>query len=108
MSLKTNINKLHSDLISKYQSVTISEKSNKTFGNYFEISVNESSKTLKLIITKKSIESDNFNWNYYSNPEDDNSVLVERNSHVNDFVETVKDIFEKNRFDSDYLSKINS
>ena len=107
MNLKTNINKIHSDLLTRYNDVTITEKSNKKFGNYFEISVNETSKTLKMIVTKQSIESDNFDWTYYSNPEDDNSVLVERNSNLSNFLNTVEDIFEKNRFDSDYLEKIN-
>lgn len=107
MNLKTNINKLHSDLLSNYNEVSISEKSNKEFGNYFEISVNENSKTLKMIITKQSVESDSFNWSYYSNPDDENSVLVERNSNLINFIHNVQDIFEKNRFDSDYLEKIN-
>ena len=106
MSLKANINKLHSDLLGKYEDVTILEKSNMKFGNYFEITVNENSKTLKMVITKKSAESDNFDWSYYSNPESEDSVLVERKSNTSNFINVVNDIFEKNRFDSDYLEKI--
>lgn len=106
MNLKTNINKIHSDLTSRFSDVTISEKSNLQFGNYFEINVLENNKNLKAILSKKSVDNDSFSWSYYSNPEDDNSTLVERNSNVNNFIESVEDIFEKNRFDFDYLEKI--
>jgi hypothetical protein len=37
MNLKTNINKIHSDLTSRFSDVTISEKSNLQFGNYWYI-----------------------------------------------------------------------
>ncbi len=106
MNLKANINKIHSDLLSKYEDVTILEKSNTQFGNYFEITVNEDAKSLKMVITKKSAESDTFDWNYYSDPLNENSVLVERRSNTSSFIDMVNDIFEKNRFDSDYLEKI--
>ena len=103
MSLKTNINKLHSDLLEKYQDVTILEKSNLKFGNYFEVIVNENSKSLKMIIAKKSVESGDFDWLYYSNPESEDSVLVERKSNLNNFINVVEDILEKNRFSEEYL-----
>jgi len=106
MNLKANINKIHSDLLSKYEDVTILEKSNTKFGNYFEITVNENSKSLRMVITKKSAESETFDWNYYSDPDSENSVLVERRTNTSNFIDVVNDIFEKNRFDSDYLEKI--
>jgi hypothetical protein len=51
------------------------------------------------------IENANFSWNYYANPLDENS-LVERVSSIYTFSSDVQDIFEKNRFSSDYLNQI--
>jgi hypothetical protein len=107
MDLKVNINKIHSDLTNSYEDVSIVEKTDKKFGNYFELSVKENNKDLKIILSKQSIESQKFNWSYYSNPLDENSYLVERSSDINGFIKDVEDIFEKNRFDSDYLEKLN-
>lgn len=103
MSLRQNINKLHFDLTNKFEEVTITEKSDLKIGNYFEILVKESNKELKLIATKKDLEKNTFDWKYFSNPLNENSFLVERNSSVDKFVGDVRDIFEKNRFDSDYI-----
>lgn len=107
MDLKVNINKIHSDLTNNYENVSILEKTDKKFGNYFELSVKENNKDLKIVLSKQSIESQKFNWSYYSNPLDENSYLVERSSDINGFINDVEDIFEKNRFDSDYLEKLN-
>ena len=86
---------------------TLVEKTDKKFGNYFELSAQENNKDLKIVLSKQSIESQKFNWSYYSNPLDENSYLVERSSDINGFIKDVEDIFEKNRFDSDYLEKLN-
>ncbi len=107
MDLKVNINKVHSNLTNNYENVSIVEKNDKKFGNYFELSVKESNKDLKIILSKQNIENQKFNWSYYSNPLDENSYLVERTSDINSFIKDVEDIFEKNRFDSDYLEKLN-
>jgi hypothetical protein len=107
MDLKVNINKIHSDLTNNYESVSVVEKTDKKFGNYFELSIQENNKDLKIVLSKQSIESQKFDWSYYSNPLDENSYLVERSSDINGFIEDVEDIFEKNRFDSDYLEKLN-
>jgi hypothetical protein len=106
MNLRTNINKIHSDLTSRFNDVSLLEKSNVSLGNYFEISIVENNKNLKIILSKKSIDNDNFSWSYFSNPDNELSTLVERQSNVNNFVHIVEDIFEKNRFDSEYLEKI--
>ncbi len=106
MNLRTNINKIHSDLTSRFNDVSLLEKSNVSLGNYFEISIVENNKNLKIILSKKSIDNDNFSWCYFSNPDNELSTLVERQSNVNNFVHIVEDIFEKNRFDSEYLEKI--
>ena len=107
MDLKVNINKVHSNLTNNYENVSIVEKNDKKFGNYFELSVKENNKDLKIILSKQNIENQKFNWSYYSNPLDENSYLVERTSDINSFIKDVEDIFEKNRFDSDYLEKLN-
>lgn len=106
MNLKANVNKIHFDLSNQYQNVNIQEKTNHKLGHYLEISVLESDKNLKMIVTKYELEKDTFNWSYFANPEDETS-LVERVSSVNSFLGDINDIFEKNRFDSDYLKKLN-
>lgn len=105
MSLKTNANKIHSDLTSLYEGVKIEENSNRELGNFVEFRVIENNKELVLTIRKYELEKDIFNWSYLSNPEDANSV-VERVSNINNFLSDIKDIFEKNRFDQDYLQKL--
>ena len=105
MSLKTNANKIHSDLTSLYEGVKIEENSNRELGNFVEFRVVENNKELVLTIRKYELEKDIFNWSYLSNPEDANSV-VERVSNINSFLSDIKDIFEKNRFDQDYLQKL--
>ena len=99
MSLKTNANKIHSDLTS------LEENSNRELGNFVEFRVVENNKELVLSIRKYELEKDIFNWSYLSNPKDSNSV-VERVSNINSFLSDIKDIFEKNRFDQDYLQKL--
>lgn len=101
MELKQNINRVHGDLTNYFENVQISEKSNKELGNYFELSVLENNKEVKAIIKMTEIENANFSWNYYANPLDENS-LVERVSSIYTFSSDVQDIFEKNRFSSDY------
>ncbi len=106
MKLRENINKIHFELSNQFDSVEINEKSDIKIGSYFEILVRESNKELKLIATKKDLENNTFDWKYLSNPLNENSFLVERTSSVDKFVGDVRDIFEKNRFDSDYLQQI--
>lgn len=106
MELKKNINRVHGDLNNYFDDVKISEKSSKELGNYFELSILEDNKEVKAIIKMKEIENSNFSWEYYGNPLDENS-LVERVSSIYTFSSDVQDIFEKNRFTSEYLNKIN-
>ena len=105
MSLKTNANKIHSDLTSLYEGVKIEENSTRELGNFVEFRVVENNKELVLSIRKYELEKDIFNWSYLSNPKDANSV-IERVSNINSFLSDIKDIFEKNRFDQDYLQKL--
>jgi hypothetical protein len=103
--MKYNINKLHGLILNDFSNVEILEKSSLEFGNYFEISINEG-KQVKMIVTKKEIENQNFQWKYFSNPLDENSFLIERRSSIENISNDIKDIFEKNRFDEDYLKKV--
>lgn len=107
MDLKQNINKVHGDLLNNFNDVKIVEKSSLEMNNYFELSVLENNKELKLIIRKNDIENNIFNWKYYSNPLNIDSYLIERVSSIGNFYNDVKDILEKNRFDEDYLNKVN-
>ena len=104
--MKININKVHGDLVNNFEEVRIIEKSSKNIGNYFEVSALKESKEVKMIITKKNIENDNFSWSYYSDPSDESSYLIERSSTTDTIVSDVEDIIEKNRFSEGYLSKI--
>jgi len=104
--LKFNINKLHGLLISNFENVTITEKSDIRHNNYFEIIVKED-KEVKIILNKREIENTNFNWKYFSNPENDDSFLIERHSSIQNIVSDIKDILIRERFDSDYLIKFN-
>ena len=70
------------------------------------MTINESEKQVKLVVTKKSLESSRFDWKYLSNPLNESSTQVERTSNVDDFTADIKDIFDRNRFDQDYLQQI--
>lgn len=105
MGLKENVNKIHSDLSQKYN-VLIEECSNKEIGNFVQFSIIEGSKNLIAIVTKKDLEQSNFNWIYKSNPLNESSDFIERNSNISEFTAHVTDIFDKNRFDSEYLKNL--
>jgi hypothetical protein len=107
MDIKSHINKIHYDLLTQFEEVTIQEKSNLKFGNYFEISSISEGKEVKMIITKKDIESPSFKWFYSENPLDKNSFLIERVSNIDNISTHVSDIITKNRFSEDYLNQIN-
>jgi hypothetical protein len=109
MSLRYNVNKIHSDLISQFPAgeVKIEEKSNLKFGNFVEISVVNEGKEVKMIIEKSSLENYKFNWFYSENPLNENSDLVSRISSIDELSGDVRDVFVKNRFSEDYLKEIN-
>lgn len=103
MSLRQNINKVHFDLTNRFEEVTITEKTDLKLGHYFELSILENNKEVKVILTKNEAEKGVFNWSYFSNPLNENSDLVERNSKLELFSLDIQEIIEKNRFDSDYI-----
>lgn len=111
MDLKSNINKIHSDLLMLEnigETVTINESSSKDFGNHFVITAEYNGMTAKVIIEKSEIEAPAFRWRYLSNPDDETAGLVERASTLEGFVADLIEVFNKKRFDSDYLSQINN
>jgi len=108
MSLRQNINKVHFDLTNRFEEVTITEKYDLKLGNYFELSILEGNKEVKVILRKSEVEKNVFEWSYFSNPLNESSDLVERTSKLEMFSLDVEEVLEKNRFDSDYLNKINN
>jgi hypothetical protein len=57
-----------------------------------------------MILPYKNIDGTNtFEFLYFSNPLDENSDLIPRNSNVESISEVVNDILTKNRFSEEYL-----
>lgn len=103
MDIRYNINRIHSVLNESFVNVEISEKSSLKFGKYFEISIKES-KEVKMIIPFKNIDNvNNFEFYYLSNPINENSNLVTRNSDADSISKVIGDILSNDRFDKDYL-----
>ena len=103
MDIRYNINRIHSVLNESFVNVEISEKSSLKFGKYFEISIKES-KEVKMIIPFKNIDNvNNFEFYYLSNPINENSNLVTRNSDADSISKIIEDILLNDRFDKDYL-----
>lgn len=105
MGFRENVNKIHSDLLSIYD-VKVEEGQSKQ-GNFIKFSIKEDKKELLVSISKSSLEKNYFDWVYDSNPLNENNDLVERSSTIEGFISDVIDIFEKNRFNEDYLKKLN-
>ena len=80
MSLKYNINLIHSNIKEFYKETNIKESSDKKFGNYFKLNIISEGKELIIIVNKKDLEGNIFNWKYYSDPLNEDSHLVERTS----------------------------
>lgn len=107
MTIRENINKIHIGLLNNFENVSIEEKSNRKFGNFFEISSIKEEMEVRMIITKKDVESNNIKWLYFSNPKDEESYLVERYSKIDNLTEDVSDVITKMRFSEEYLKQIN-
>ena len=104
MDIRYNINRIHSLLSSKYaNNIEISEKASIKFGKYFEILIKESNE-VKIILPFKNIDNTNiFEFYYLSNPLNENSDLVTRNSNIEGIINITEDILSNNRFSEDYL-----
>lgn len=107
MELKSNINAIHVALSSKFDNIIVEEKSDINRLNYIKLSINENNKNLVVFVSKSSLEYDIFNWEYLSNPMNESSDLISRTSNINSFINDVEDIFNKNRFNSEYIEFIN-
>jgi hypothetical protein len=103
MAHKENINKVHYDLSNEFENISITENADRKFGNHVRINI-EDELELKLIIEKVSIDNDTFRWFYLSDPRNE-ETLVERKSTVETFTTDVKEIFEKSRFDLEYIKE---
>lgn len=100
---KSNLNSIHYQLTENFESVSVTDKKDKS--GTLEITVKDVLEA-KILVTKKELENSEFNFKYFSNPKDENSYLIERIGSVNNFSDIIKDIFEKKRFSEEYL-KIN-
>lgn len=106
MDIKFNINKIHGDLLSLYSEVIIKESANDKWGQFFDLEIKKDNKTCRCILTKDSLNLPKFNWSYFENPLNESSDLVDRQSDIYSFINHIEDIFEKNRFSSEYLQQI--
>jgi hypothetical protein len=115
--IKTNINKIDSDLKNLFENVYIYER-NKGNQFYFEIKANsefynESKTELKRIeirsfISKIDILKENITWFYSSNPLDESSTWVERTSNINHIAQDMYDVIIKGRMDENYFNSLES
>ena len=106
MNLKSNINKLHYLISERFKKVTIKEESSKNLGNCIRISINEGI-LCDVLISKSELEDSNITWKYDSNPLNEKSTWVERSCNIENFADVIEEIFNKKRFDSEYLKKFN-
>ena len=107
MNIKQNVNRIHVELSNNFESVQIEEKSNIKFGNYFEISSVNEGLEVKMVVSKRDLESNNIKWSYFANPLDSNSYLIERVSNIDNMITDIVDVVNKKRFSDEYLSEIN-
>ncbi len=105
MDIRYNINRIHSNLMSKFENVDIFEKSSLDMGQYFEIRIMES-KEVRIIIPYRNVDNKStINWFYRSNPLNESSDLIPRSSTVDNIDLEIVDIIDNNRFSEDYLNK---
>jgi hypothetical protein len=103
MDIRYNINRIDVLLQEKFEDVSVKENSSPKFGKFFEISVKQE-KEIKMIIPYKNIDgTKQFEFFYFSNPLDEGSDLIPRDSDVESISEVVSDILTKNRFSEEYL-----
>lgn len=102
MEYKSNFNRLHYLINEKFKDVEVFEKSSVSLGNYIEIVIHEGL-DCKIIIKKKDLESPIFGWQYYPNPE--TQQTIQRSSSIDNFTNTIEDILSNKRFDIEYLNK---
>jgi hypothetical protein len=104
MEFKINLNKIHYELSEKFSNIEVVEKANSKLGQFVEISVKENLEC-KIIIKKTDLENNFINFHYLSNPLNENSS-VHRTTTVEEFANTIKDIIDNKRFESEYLNNL--
>jgi|APCry1669189665_1035243.scaffolds.fasta_scaffold06419_2 hypothetical protein len=104
MEFKSNFNQLHYLLTERFDNIIVEEKSNPQLGNYIQLSIKENLEC-KVLIKKKDLENNKFNWSYLANPLNEKSG-VERISTVETITKDIEDIITNKRFDSDYINNL--
>jgi hypothetical protein len=101
-----NINKIDYDLKQLFESVEITEKSNR--GNYlFEISATHDNTKVRVEISKPDLNQKVVKWAYYINPLNESSDKIERFSSIDKIATDIFDIISKKMMDKSYLESIN-
>lgn len=104
MEFKINLNKIHYGLSEKFSDIKVTESANSKIGPFIEISIKENVEC-RIIIKKSNLESQFINFQYMSNPLNEKS-LVDRTTTVDEFANTIKDIIDNKRFESEYLNNL--
>lgn len=104
MNFKSNLNRIHYLLSEKYENIEVKEKANSQLGPYIEMIIKENLEC-KIVIRKSDLENNNLSFFYLANPINEDSSIF-RNSSIEGFAETIKDIIDNKRFDSEYLDSI--
>lgn len=113
--IRENINKIDYDLKQLFESVEISEKTNRS-DYYFEIRATSTFNfdgdnklaSIKLNISKPELNEHNVKWKYLSNTNDEKSDMVERVSNINSIAKDVYETLSKKRMSSEYLNSLES
>jgi len=105
MEFKANLNKIHYLLTEQFNNVEVKEKANQKLGAYLEFSVKENLEC-KFLIRKADLETGNITFLYLTNPLNESSHVIARTTTVDTFADSIKDIIQNKRFDSEYLDNI--
>lgn len=105
--IKENINKIDYDLKNLFESVKISEKSNK--GNYFfEVVASSKKAQVRVEISKPELNNNVVKWSYYVNPINESSDKIERISNIENTANDIFEILSKKKMDSAYFESLES
>lgn len=105
--IKENINKIDYDLKNLFESVKISEKSNK--GNYFfEVVASSKKAQVRVEISKPELNNNVVKWSYYVNPINESSDKIERISNIENTASDIFEILSKKKMDSSYFESLES
>lgn len=103
--IKENINKIDYDLKNLFESVEISEKSNK--GNYFfEVVASSKKAQVKAEISIPELNKNVVKWSYYVNPLNESSDKIDRISSIENAANDIFEILSKKKMDSAYFESL--